>query len=64
MAKYYIGIDVNLRAYAEVEAEDLGEAIEKAKNSNYEMPDLNNGDYIEDYLVNVLDENYNQVHKF
>ena len=59
MAKYYIGVDIELRAYAEVEAEDLGEAIEKAKNGNYELPNLNDADIHADYLMDILDENYN-----
>lgn len=64
MAKYYIGLDINLRVYAEVEAESLGEAIEMAKEDRYELPNLNDYDYKEEYLVNVLSEAGNEVYEF
>ena len=64
MAKYYIGLDVNLRIFAEVEAESLEEAIEMAKQDKYEPPNLNDYYYKEEYLVNVLSEVGNEVYKF
>ena len=64
MAKYNIGLDINLRVYAEVEAESLEEAIEMAKQDKYELPNLNDYDYKEEYLVNVLSEVGNEVYEF
>ena len=64
MAKYYIGIDIKLRAEAEIEADSLDEAIDKAQRGEYEMPDLNNANVHDSYLMNVLDENYNEMYEF
>lgn len=64
MAKYYIRIDIKLRTEAEIEADSLDEAIGKAQIGDYEMPDLNNADVYDNYLMNVLDENYNEMYEF
>ena len=64
MAKFNVDIDLDVRATVQVEAENLEEAIKKARNEDFELPNLNDG-IIDNIQVRfVMDENYNVLEEF
>lgn len=64
MAKYYLTIDMDITATAEIQADSVEEAIEKAKNGKYELQSLNDADIFEERLSYLLDENNDVVENF
>lgn len=64
MKTFYLTMDVNLQVEVPIEAENLEEAINKAKNEDYELPNLNDGYIAETYMRGMRDENYNVVESF
>ena len=64
MTKFYVDLDVRLKTEAVIEADNLKEAIRKARSEDFEFPNLNDG-IIEGLEVRyVLDENYNVLEEF
>lgn len=64
MTKFYVDLDVRLKTEAVIEADNLEEAIRKARSEDFEFPNLNDG-IIEGLEVQyVLDENYNVLEEF
>ena len=64
MAKFNVDIDLDVRATVQVEAENLEEAIKKARSEDFELPNLNDG-IIDNIQVRfVMDENYNVLEEF
>ena len=64
MAKFNVDIDLDVRATVQVEAENLEEAIKKARSEDFELPNLNDG-IIDNIQVRfVMDENYNLLEEF
>ena len=64
MAKFYVDLDLDIRAEVGIEADSLEEAIKKARSEDFELPNLNDG-IIDGLRVKyVLDENYNVLEEF
>lgn len=61
---YYLTLDVNMQVDVQIKATSLEQAIEKARNEQYELPNLNDGDNIETTMVRVSDENFNTLEEF
>ena len=64
MKKFHLALDVDIRTDVEIEAENLQEAIEKARNGQYELPNLNDGYITEELVSHITDENYNLLYNF
>ena len=64
MAEFNVDIDLDIRATVKVEAENLEEAIKKARNEDFELPNLNDG-IIDNIQVRfVMDKDYNLLEEF
>ena len=64
MAKFHVDLDLDIRTEVEIEAENLEEAIKKARSEDFELPNLNDS-IIDGLRVRyVLDENYNVLEEF
>ena len=64
MAEFNVDVDLDIRATVKVEAENLEEAIKKARNNDFELPNLNDS-IIDNIQVRfVMDENYNILEEF
>ena len=64
MAKFYVDLDIDLRAEVEIEAESLEEAMQKARDEQYELSDLNDGTVYDTRPVFIMDTNYNKLEEF
>ena len=64
MKKFYLAVDIDIRTDIEIEAENLQEAIEKARNGQYELPNLNDGYIGEERLSHISDGNFNLLYNF
>ena len=64
MKTFYLTMDVNLQVEVPIQAKNLKEAINKAKNEDYELPNLNDSYIGETYMRYMKDENYNVVESF
>lgn len=64
MKKFHLAIDVDIQVDVEIEAKNLKEAIEKARNRQYELPNLNDGYIGEERLSHISDGNFNLLHNF
>lgn len=64
MAEFNVDIDLDIRATVKVEAENLEEAIKKARNEDFKLPNLNDG-IIDNIQVRfVMDKDYNLLEEF
>lgn len=64
MAEFNVDIDLDIRATVKIEAENLEEAIKKARNEDFELPNLNDG-IIDNIQVRfVMDKDYNLLEEF
>jgi len=65
MAKtFYLTMDIDMQVEIPIQADTLEQAIKKAKNDDYELPNLNDGSIAETRMVSMSDENYNVVEEF
>lgn len=64
MSKFHLAVDIDLQVDVEIEADTLEEAIEKARNGQYELPNLNDGYIGEERLSHISDGNFNLLHNF
>ena len=64
MPKFNVDVALDIRTTVEVEAEDLEEAIKKARSEDFELPNLNDS-IIDNVQVRfIMDENYNILEEF
>lgn len=64
MKTFYLTLDVNIQVEVPIQADNLEQALEKAKNEQYELPNLNDGYIGETYMRYIKDENYNLLEEF
>lgn len=64
MANYFLTIDMDITATAQIQADSVEEAIEKAKNGDYELQSLNDSEIYDERLSYLTDENFNVVENF
>ena len=64
MANYFLTIDMDITATAQIQANSVEEAIEKAKNGDYELQSLNDSEIYDERLSYLTDENFNVVENF
>ena len=62
--KYYLRLDVDVQVEVPIEADTLEEAIEKSKNEDYELPNLNDSFIGDTRLAYITDEDWNIVKYF
>ena len=59
MAKFNVDVTLDVGITVEIEAEDLEEAIRKAKGEDFELPNLNDGIISNIQVKFIMDENDN-----
>ena len=61
MKKFILTVDVDITVEVPIEAETEEEAIQKAKNYDYEITSLNDGTIYGERINTLYDENYKEV---
>ena len=64
MKKFILTVDVDITVEVPIEAETEEEAIQKAKNGDYEITSLNDGTIYDERLSRLWDTYYNEIKNF